>query len=69
MSSLKTTFWTPFGRYKYLRLPFGINLPPSEEFESKLHEKLDGLPGVEVIRDDILVMGYGENEDETYFVC
>ena len=62
-SSLKTTFWTPFGRYKYRRLPFGINLAP-EEFECKLHEKLDGLPGVEVIRDDILVMGYGENEDE-----
>lgn len=62
-SSLKTTFWTPFGRYKYLRLPFGINLAP-EEFESKLHEKLDGLPGVEVIRDDILVMGYGENDEE-----
>jgi len=62
-SSLKTTFWTPFGRYKYLRLPFGINLAP-EEFECKLHEKLDGLPGVEVIRDDILVMGFGETEDE-----
>ena len=62
-SSLKTTLWTPFGRYKYLRLPFGISLAP-EEFECKLHEKLDGLPGVEVIRDDILVMGYGENEDE-----
>jgi len=62
-SSLKTTFWTPFGRYKYLRLPFGVNLAP-EEFECKLHEKLDGLPGVEVIRDDILVMGFGETEDE-----
>ena len=62
-SSLKTTFWAPFGRYKYLRLPFGINLAP-EEFERKLHEKLEGLPGVAVIRDDILVMGYGENEVE-----
>ena len=62
-SSLKTTFWTPFGRYKYRRLPFGINLAP-EEFECKLHEKLDGLPGVAVIRDDILVMGHGENEEE-----
>ena len=38
---------------KYRRLPFGINLA-SEEFECKLHEKLDGLPGVAVIRDDIL---------------
>ena len=61
--SLKTTFWTPFERYKYLRLPFGINLAP-EEFECKLHEKLDGLPGVEVIRGGILVMGFGEIEDE-----
>ena len=34
-----------------------------EEFECKLHEKLDG-PGVAVIRDDILVMGHGENEEE-----
>ena len=62
-SSLKTTFWTPFGHYKYRRLPFGINLAP-EEFECKLHEKLDGLPGVAVIRDDILIMGHGDNEEE-----
>ena len=62
-SSLKTTFWTPFGRYKYRRLPFGINLAP-EEFECKLHEKLDGLPGVAVIRDDIVIMGHGDNEEE-----
>ena len=27
-SSLKTTFNTPFGRYKYLRLPFGISSAP-----------------------------------------
>ena len=61
--SLKTTFWTPFGCYKYLRLPFGINLAP-EEFECKLHEKLEGLPGLAVIRDYILLMGGGENEDD-----
>jgi len=35
-----------------------------EEFEYKLPEKLDGLPGVEVIGDGILVMGLGEIEDE-----
>jgi len=32
-----------------------------KEFECKLHEKLDG---VGVIRDDILVMGFRETEDE-----
>lgn len=30
-----TTFWTPFGRYRYLRIPFGLSLA-SEEFESTL---------------------------------
>ena len=62
-SSLKTTFWTPFGRYKYLRLPFGISCAP-EEFERKLHEKLDDLPGVIVLRDDILVVGHGVTPEE-----
>ena len=34
-----------------------------EEFECKLHEKLSDRPGAEIIRDDILVMGYGENKE------
>ena len=62
-SSLKTTFWTPFGRYCYLGIPFGVNLAP-EEFECKLHEKLDDLPGTEVLRDDILVVSYGEMQED-----
>lgn len=62
-SSLKTTFWTPFGRYRYLRMPFGVSVAP-EEFECKLHEKLDDLPGVIVIRDDVLVTGHGETYEE-----
>ena len=41
-SSKKTTLWTPFGRYRYLRMPFGISVAP-EEFECKLREKLTGL--------------------------
>ena len=56
-SSKVTTFWTPFGRYRYLRMPFGVSLAP-EEFESNLQERLPDLEGVEVIRDDILVMGF-----------
>lgn len=38
-SSKLTTFWTPFGRYRYLRMPFGISAAP-EEFECKLHERV-----------------------------
>ena len=58
-SSRKTTFWTPFGRYR----SFGVNVAP-QEFECKLHEKLDDLPGVVLIRDDVLVMGHGETYEE-----
>ena len=60
-SSKLTTFWTPLGRYRYLRMPFGISLA---QFESKLQECLADLPGVKVIRDDILVVGYGETDSE-----
>ena len=62
-SSKLTTFWTPFGRYRYLRMFFGVSLAP-EEFESTLQEKLADLEGVEVIRDDIIVMGFGETQEQ-----
>ena len=62
-SSKLTTFWTPLGRYRYLRMPFGITLAP-EVFESKLQECLADLPGVKVIRDDILVVGCGDTDSE-----
>ena len=45
-------------------MPFGVSLAP-EEFESTLQEKLAGLEGVEVIRDDIIVMGFGETQEQT----
>ena len=56
-SSYLTTFWTPFGRYRYLRMPFGISSAP-EEYRRRMHNILQGLPGVEVIADDILVYGF-----------
>ena len=57
-SSKKTTFWTPFGRCRYLRMPFGISVAP-EEFECKLHETLTRLEGVKILQDDLQVVGYG----------
>ena len=44
-------------------MPFGVSLAP-EEFESNLQEKLADLEGVEVIRDDIIVMGFGETQEQ-----
>ena len=60
-SSYLTTFSTPFGRYRYLRLPFGISAS-SDLFQMKCHEIFEGLPGMTAIVDDILI--YGRTREE-----
>ena len=44
-------------------MPFEISAAPGE-FECKLHERIGDLNGVEILRDDILVVGYGDTLDE-----
>ena len=51
-----TTFITPFGRYCFKRLPFGITSAP-EIFMRKMMQTLEGLTGVFCYMDDILVFG------------
>ena len=62
-SSYLTTFNTPFGRYRWLRMPFGINSAP-EEFQRRMTELVEGLNGVKVVMDDILIYGCGNNDQE-----
>lgn len=62
-SSFLTTFNTPFGRFRWMRMPFGINSAP-EVWQRKMHEFAENLKGVEVIADDFLVSGYGNTEEE-----
>ena len=62
-SSKLTTFWTPWGRYRWLRMPFGIS-PAPEIFQHRQHELLSGLTGVEVMADDLLVYGKGNTTEE-----
>ena len=62
-SSHLTTFQTPFGRYRWKRMPFGICSAP-EVFQRKMHELIKGLPGVEVVADDFAVVGFGSTEEE-----
>ena len=62
-SSYLTTFWTPFGRYRWLRMPFGIATTP-EEYQRRQHEVLEGLPGIYVIADNILITGHGESKKD-----
>ena len=55
-SSKLTTFNTPFGRYRFLRAPFGIKSIP-EMYQRCMSEIVEDIEGVEVIVDDILVWG------------
>ena len=59
-SSLLTTMHTPWGHYRWTRLPFGISSAP-EEFQRRLHDVLSGMEGVVNIADDIIVVGRGES--------
>ena len=51
-----TTFITPYGRYCFNRLPFGINSGP-EHFQMQLHRVVENQPGVVCLMDDIVVYG------------
>lgn len=55
-SQLLTTFITPFGRFKYKKLPFRISAAP-EVFQKRMSQILDGIEGVLINVDDILVHG------------
>lgn len=62
-SAALTTFQTPFGRYRWLRLATGIS-PAPELFQRKMHELLAGLVGVACVADDILCYGCGATLEE-----
>ena len=40
-----TTFNSPFGRYSFKRLPFGV-VSAQDIFQRKIDETYDGLPGI-----------------------
>ena len=62
-SSTLTTMGTPFGRFRWKRLPFGV-APAPEVFQQRLDEILMDLEGIKVIVDDILVYGEGTTTEE-----
>lgn len=53
-SSLMTTFQTPFGRYRFLRMPYGIKTAP-EIFHKVYTAIFKDIPNIEIYIDDIIV--------------
>ena len=64
-SSFLTTFITPFGRFRFNRLPFGITSAP-EHFQRKMTELLTGLDGVVCMLDDVLIYGKSQEEHDQH---
>lgn len=60
-SSKLCTFITPLGRYRFLRLPFGINAAP-EIFHAEMTKRFSDLEGVKVMMDDLLIYGSTKQE-------
>lgn len=50
------TFATPFGNYRFLRMPFGIKSAPSV-FQRLNYENFGDIPNVVIYFDDVLITG------------
>ena len=59
----KTTFNTPFGRYRWNQMPFSVCSAP-EVWQRTMHESVEDLEGVEMIADDFLIAGFGIGDRE-----
>ena len=63
-----TTFITPFGRFCFHRLPFGITSAP-EHFQRRMSELLGDLDGVVCLIDDVLVHGKTAEEHNQHLAA
>ena len=62
-SSILTTFNSPFGRYRFQRLPFGLNLS-QDVFQERMDMILENCEGTISIADDIGVFGRDRSEHD-----
>lgn len=61
-SSYLTSFATPFGRYRYLRMPMGL-CSSSDVYQRAIEQLLEGYP-CHIMIDDILITGTTEAEHD-----
>ena len=62
-SSMLTTFNTPWGKYRWKRLPFGLKVS-GDVFQERLDRVLRSIPNTTGIADDILSHGKDEVEHD-----
>ena len=55
-SSYLCTFNTPFGRFKFNRMPFGICCA-SDVAQKMIDDEFSGIPGALAVHDDIIIAG------------
>ena len=64
-SSLLCTFNTPFGRYRFTRMPFGLK-SASEIFKKKNEAAaFEGIDGIHIVADDIIIAADDLEEHNT----
>ena len=56
-----TTFNTPFGRYQFTRLPYGVN-SAQEVFHKRINQSFDGISQVKTDIDDMLIWGHSDDD-------
>ena len=65
-SSLITTFNTPLGRFRWLRLPMGVKSAPEiyQRIMDNMDNMLEGIQGARAVMDDILVAASNPEEHD-----
>ena len=66
-SSKLCTFQTPWGKYRWTRLPFGLTCS-DDVFQEKMDSIFGNLPGVSGIADDTFVFGKGETPHDDHII-
>ena len=60
-SRAKTAFVTPFGKYEFLMVPFGLAQAPAY-FQLLMNQVLEGMPFAMTYLDDIIIFSKSEEE-------
>ena len=64
-SSYLCIFNIPFGRFRFLKMPFGIS-SAAEVLQRKTHQMFKDISGIHIIADDMLIAAENEAElDQT----